>query len=263
MDNALNSNLEVNPNLDQIRETLTCSICHEMVTLPVHGMCCERAKQLNPACLGCVRRYYELNKRPHERTFSKKSWGGCGCQVFLNVNKFSNAYYSHTLQLDMIRNLFGTSRCPNENCNVECRTSAELRRHLTGQVLPSDKNPPCQEALCKCDYCGFFGKRRIVNGIHYLTNHSMVYCRICDRQILFKDADNHYNRHFQHLQDYLTDFIRVKNNIRIAENNILETQYNNNDLDHNLDNPDNNPDNNPDDNPDNPDNNQEGPVLQF
>ena len=58
----------------------------------------------------------------------------------------------------------------------------------------------------------------------------MVYCRICDRQILFKDADNHYNRHFQHLQDYLTDFIRVKNNIRIAENNILETTDNDNDV---------------------------------
>ena len=69
--------------------------------------------------------------------------------------------------------------------------------------------------------------------------------------------------HFHDLQDYLTDFIRVKNNIRIAENNILETQYNNNDIDDNLDNPDNNPDN-PDDNPDNnPDNNLDNPVLQF
>ena len=27
------------PNLEEIRETLTCSICHELVTLPVHAMC--------------------------------------------------------------------------------------------------------------------------------------------------------------------------------------------------------------------------------
>ena len=220
---------EVNPDLDEIRETLMCSICHEMVTLPVHAMCCVRAKQMSPACLSCVRRYYELNTHPHERSYSKKSWGGCGCTVYLKSRQYADSYYSHTLQLDMMRNLFGPSRCPNEGCNVECRTSAELRRHLNGKVQSSDKNPACQEALTKCDYCGFFGKRRVVNGEHFVTNHSSVYCRICDRRLAFRDAEYHYNNHVRHLQDFLTEYKRIKANITAIQiNNVQENVENNN-----------------------------------
>ena len=160
MNNNTTSTVEVNPDLEEIRETLMCSICHEMVTLPVHAMCCERAKQMSPACLSCVRRYYELNTHPNQRAFSKKAWGGCGCTVYLKNKQYAQSYYSHTLQLDMMRNLFGPSKCTNEGCDVECRTSAELRRHLNGKVQSSDKNPACQEALTKCDYCGFFWKEK-------------------------------------------------------------------------------------------------------
>ena len=220
---------EVNPDLDEIRQTLMCSICHEMVTLPVHAMCCVRAKQMSPACLSCVRRYYELNTHPHERSYSKKSWGGCGCTVYLKSRQYADSYYSHTLQLDMMRNLFGPSRCPNEGCNVECRTSAELRRHLNGKVQSSDKNPACQEALTKCDYCGFFGKRRVVNGEHFVTNHSSVYCRICDRHIALPATEYHYNNHVRHLQDFLTEYKRIKANITAIQiNNVQENVENNN-----------------------------------
>ena len=205
------------PNLEEIRETLTCSICHELVTLPVHAMCCDRAKQLNPACLSCVRRYYELNKPPLERMFQKKSWGGCGCNVYLRNRQYASSYYSHTIQLDMMRNLFGPSSCPNEGCNVECKTSAELRRHLNGQVGVNDPNPACPEGLCKCDHCGFFGKRKNVKGNHYLTNHSSVYCRLCDRRVAYRDAEYHYNCHIKHIQDFRSEYSRVKHNIERAQ----------------------------------------------
>ncbi len=234
MTNNTTSTLEVNPDLEEIRETLMCSICHEMVTLPVHAMCCERAKQMSPACLSCVRRYYELNTHPNQRAFSKKAWGGCGCTVYLKNKQYAQSYYSHTLQLDMMRNLFGPSRCPNEGCNVECRTSAELRRHLNGKVQSSDKNPACQEALTKCDYCGFFGKRRVVNGEHFVTNHSSVYCRLCDRRVAFKDAEYHYNHHVRHLQDFLTEYKRIKTNIRdIQINNVQENVLQDNPVENN------------------------------
>lgn len=228
------STSEVNPNLDEIRETLKCPICHEMVTLPVHAMCCETAKQMPAACLSCVRKYYELNSHPNKRTFSKRSWGGCGCTVYLKNKIYSQSYYSHTLQLDMMRNLFGPSRCPNEGCNVECQTSAELRRHMNGKITPNDQNPACQEALCKCQYCGFFGKRRVVNGEHYITNHSSVYCRICDRRVAFRDAEYHYNYHVKHLQDYKTEYIKIKANISAIQlNNVEENVVQDNSVENN------------------------------
>ena len=201
------------PNLDQIRETLTCLICQDLVTLPVHSMCCEQAAQMNPGCLSCVRSYYELNKRPIDRAEHKKSWGGCGCDMYPSSARSASRFYTHTRQLDMMRNLFGPSKCPNEDCIVACKTTAELRRHLNGQVNSCDKNPACQKAMCKCEYCGFFGKREIVNGEHYLHNHSNIYCRICDRQVPYKDAQYHYNYHAKHLTDFQKDFDRVKANI--------------------------------------------------
>ena len=51
-------------NNDAINDALTCGICQDIVTLPVHGTCCERAKSVGPACLSCVRSYCELNKAP-------------------------------------------------------------------------------------------------------------------------------------------------------------------------------------------------------
>ena len=99
-----------------------------MVTLPVHAMCCERAKQMSPACLSCVRRYYELNIHPHERSHSKKSWGGCGYAVYLKSRQYTQSYYSHTLQLDMMRNLFGPSKYPNEGCNVEMSNKCRIAK---------------------------------------------------------------------------------------------------------------------------------------
>ena len=201
------------PRLEEIRETLTCSICHDLVTLPVHAMCCEQAKQMNPACLSCVRRYYGLNSPPSERDQHKKSWGGCGCDVYPRNRQPTSALYTHTTQLDMMRNLFGPSKCTNEGCNVECRTSAELRRHLNGNVSSSDTNPPCPKAITRCHLCNFFGKRELVKGDHYLEYHSQIYCRICDRRVAFKDADYHYNQHVKHLYDFRQDLNSVKLNL--------------------------------------------------
>jgi hypothetical protein len=208
---------ETEPRLEEIRETLICSICHDLVTLPVHAMCCEHAKQMNPACLSCVRRYYGLNSPPSERDEFKKSWGGCGCNVYPRNRQPTSALYTHTTQLDMMRNLFGSSKCTNEGCNVECKTSAELRRHLNGNVSTSDTNRPCLKAITRCHLCNFFGKRELVKGDHYLEYHSQIYCRICDRRIPFKDAECHYNHHVKHLYDFRQDLNSVK--INLSRNN--------------------------------------------
>ena len=153
-------------DINNIKEALTCSICQEIATLPVHATCCEKAKSMAPGCLSCVRTYYELNKRNRDRQLTKKSWGGCGCDVNTQ-NKYSNSFYQHTVQLDMIRNLLGPSKCYHEECGIECETSAELRRHLTGTAKDSDKFKNCPEATTKCPHCNYYDKRKIVYGEHY------------------------------------------------------------------------------------------------
>ena len=37
-----------NINTEAINEALTCGICQDIVTLPVHANCCEKAKSMNP-----------------------------------------------------------------------------------------------------------------------------------------------------------------------------------------------------------------------
>ena len=165
----MNNNISV----DLFKEALTCSICQDIVTLPVHAMCCEKAKSLAPGCLSCVRTYYELNKAPNKRCQYKKSWGGCGCNIDLK-NKCANSYYNHTTQLDMVRNLLGPSVCHHENCHASCETAAELRRHLCGTSISSDKHGNCQEAITKCKYCYLYGKRAFIEGEHYRKKHAYI-----------------------------------------------------------------------------------------
>lgn len=187
-----NSNININSN---INDALTCGICQDIVTLPVHANCCERAKSLNPGCLSCVREYYELNKHPKMRPISRKSWGGCGCDVYLKNNYNINKLYSHTLQLDLIRNIWGPSICHHELCKKSFETCAELRRHLNGSSNDNDKQGNCLYAYTKCKYCNFHGQRIIVDGYHYNKFHSTITCDICKQQVLKKDARIHYNNH--------------------------------------------------------------------
>lgn len=39
---------------NSLRELLTCGICQDNATLPVHGTCCPSATKVQPACLLCV-----------------------------------------------------------------------------------------------------------------------------------------------------------------------------------------------------------------
>ena len=189
-------------SIDSVKEALTCPICQDIVTLPVHAMCCEKAKSLAPGCLSCVRTYYELNKPPIKRTQYKKSWGGCGCDIDLKT-RFANAnnYYNHTTQLDMVRNLLGPSICFHENCNVQCETAAELRRHITGTSISSDKHGNCQEATTKCKYCNLYGKRSFIEGEHYNKYHAYITCDICSLQIRLTELRVHYNYHKEQMQN--------------------------------------------------------------
>tara|TARA_Y100000591_G_C21697766_1_gene626629 strand:+ start:43 stop:651 length:609 start_codon:yes stop_codon:yes gene_type:complete len=184
------------PNLNNIKEALTCSICQEVVTLPVHSTCCERAKSMNPGCLSCVRGYYELNKKPRERTPYKKSWGGCGCDVY--TQNPSSRIYNHTTQLDMIRNAMGPSIC--YNCGVACETAAELRRHLTGASTPNDKHDNCPDAITKCKYCNLYGKYSYITGDHYKLTHDFINCDVCNMRVFRINLVEHYMVHYNHLK---------------------------------------------------------------
>ena len=181
-------------SVDSFKEALTCGICQDIVTLPVHGECCEKAKSLTPGCLACVRRYYELYKAPNQRCQTKKAWGGCGCDIDLK-NKYANNYYNHTTQLDMVRNLLGPSVCHHENCNAACETAAELRRHLCGSSTASDKHGNCKEAIMKCNHCSLYGKRGFIEGEHYKKNHTYILCDVCCCNILSCNIRYHYNKH--------------------------------------------------------------------
>ena len=185
-------------SIDSIRESIQCSICMEVATLPVHPTCCENGASLAPACLSCVRSYLELNKRPSERDYHKKSWNGCGCNI--NPQNGSKAY-RHTKQLDTIRNLLGPSICHHEECRAEFETCAELRRHLTGNSTAGDPHGNCQYATTKCKHCHYFGVRHDVEGPHYRQYHASVRCRLCGKDVRLVHAEGHYIDHKKNLEN--------------------------------------------------------------
>ena len=186
--------------METIKDTIICLICNEISTLPVHGVCCETAKSLQPACLSCVRQYCDLNNPPHlRRAKTIKSWSGCGCDLDLRKSNYSD-FYRHTIELEKIRNIFGPSKCPNEACHEVFETSAELRRHLNGTVKSSDNFKNCLEAFCKCKYCNLFGKRKIIEGIHFYDEHALVYCDVCKKNINYSMIDQHYKMHKKELE---------------------------------------------------------------
>ena len=182
-------------SIDNFKDALMCGICQEIATLPVHPTCCENSKSMAPGCLSCVRSYYELNIPQNRRScITRKSWNGCGRDIDIRKTYSAN-YYIHTTQLDMVRNLLGPSNCPNEECNVYCTTTAELRRHLNGLISPNDKFPACPKAFTKCKYCGFYGKRALIEGKHFEQNHAFIQCTVCYKEIMRKDLLQHYQNH--------------------------------------------------------------------
>ena len=198
-------------NIQNIHEALTCSICQDVVTLPVHGNCCEKAKSVGPACLSCVRSYCQLNTPPNKRYNLRKSWGGCGCDLKLHSNN-SAILYSHTYQLDLIRNLLGPSICFHENCKAQCETAAELRRHITGTSNTGDKYGNCQEAITKCKYCSLYAKRKFIENEHYNKYHAYIRCDICNLQVRLTEIRYHYNYHKDQMN-------RLKLKVHNYENN--------------------------------------------
>ena len=210
----MSENKTLTTNLDSIKDALTCGICQDIVTLPVHPVCCERAKSMAPGCLNCVRRYYELNKNPKYRSGIKKSWVGCGCNINLvYLNNISSNYYKHTIELDIVRNVLGPSICHNEECGASCETAAELRRHLNGTAKSTDKNGNCAYAITKCKYCNVHGMRHFIEGKHYDDVHRTFRCTWCGTDINIKNIDYHYNTH-------VADVERFKKNLNILKSNI-------------------------------------------
>tara|TARA_B100001093_G_scaffold516747_1_gene596258 strand:+ start:4239 stop:5060 length:822 start_codon:yes stop_codon:yes gene_type:complete len=182
----------------EFKDALTCCICQDIATLPVHSLCCEKAKSVQPACLSCVRKWYQQDRIPSKRSPTVKSFGGCGCTVSLNNR--SPGYtklYEHSFQLDMVRNLLGPSVCFHEECRASFSTCEELRRHLQGKARQSDKYGNCQEALTKCSECSLFGKRRFIEGKHYEEKHRRFRCPCCDQDIGIPYIGEHIQYHLR------------------------------------------------------------------
>tara|TARA_B110001452_G_scaffold265070_1_gene269139 strand:- start:3047 stop:3460 length:414 start_codon:yes stop_codon:yes gene_type:complete len=135
--------------------------------------------------------------------------GWCGCDVYVK-SAAGVKCYSHTIQLDMIRNAVGPSVCHHNKCGVSCETAAELRRHLCGTAKTSDKHPNCKEATTKCLYCHTYGKREFIEGVHYNKYHSSIVCTVCNCKIPLLSALNHYNYHCTQLLKFKSD-IEQKN----------------------------------------------------
>ena len=202
------NNNKIMAGLEQLKETLTCCICMELSTLPVHPTCCESASSLPPACLTCVRSYLKLNESWRNRDYSKKSWNGCGCMI--DPRARHQKTYKHTTQLDSIRNLLGPSICPHEECKAKCETTAELRRHLNGTSKNSDIHGNCQYAMTRCTYCDFFGVRHHVEGVHYEDYHASIICPLCMTDVPLRNAKQHYESHVTSLE-YMKNELISKN----------------------------------------------------
>ena len=199
--------------LEDLKATLTCCICMELVTLPVHPMCCDSAASLPPACLTCVRSYLKLNESWRNRDHHKKSWNGCGCMIDPRARHQKS--YKHTTQLDSIRNLLGPSICPHDQCKAECDTTAELRRHLNGTSTNGDSHGNCQYAMTRCKHCSYFGVRHDVEGVHYQEIHAFIVCPLCTVNVPLRNAKSHYENHMRSLE-------QMKNEL-ISKNIILDT----------------------------------------
>ena len=213
----------------QLIEALTCCICQEVTTLPVHGTCCQRAKSLQPACLCCVRKWYQQNRVPSQRSTSVKSFGGCGCEVYLNGN---NKLYEHSVQLDMVRNLVGQSVCFHERCGARFDTCEELRRHVQGRATKTDKFGNCQEAITKCPHCSFFGKRCIVERSHYQEHHKKVFCTMCKSYVYANLIKAHFSQHVKELHQEKREIAILRNTVNARDKNfkknreLLDIMYN-------------------------------------
>ena len=191
--------------LEELKATLQCSICMELVTLPMHPTCCENSSSMPPACLTCVRSYLKLNEPWRNREYSKKSWNGCGCMI--DPRARYQRPYKHTTQLDSIRNIFGASICPHNECKAECGTTAELRRHLNGTSTSSDKHGNCQYAMTRCKHCDYFGVRHDVEGPHYEEFHSSILCPVCMNVVRITSAKEHYETHIRSLELFKRELI--------------------------------------------------------
>ena len=205
-----------NNTLDLIKQALICNICQEVCTLPVHPECCDIAKTMSPGCLSCVRKYYQLNRPATQREFVIKSWTGCGCDIYLSSTIRSYNLYTHTTQLDMIRNSLGPSICFNEGCGLSFETSAELRRHLNGAATINDKHGNCPESVTKCKFCHLFGKRRFIEGSHYIKEHTTIRCDICNTFITRVNLLEHYNRHKKELEDFSNKIQDLEHQVTLA-----------------------------------------------
>lgn len=206
-----NGNIETN-----LKDLLKCMICHDMATIPVHLNCCENSKG-NPGCLLCVRKYLRLNERRkntdgHFKKVNKLSFTGCGCKI--DVSEPGSSIYRHSKELWAIRDLFGKSVCQHEGCKQEFNTTAELLRHLNGDIKVHDKFEACLEANTKCTMCNYYGKRGEVNGEHYDKYHAFHCCELCNKCVRIRYLKKHYEHHKKQHNEYGKSLKQLEDNVK-------------------------------------------------
>lgn len=196
-------------SMEDIKNALTCNICLDICNYPVHPNCCEKTKSARPGCLSCVRSYYQFNKDKNI-----KSWTGCGCTIKITDTSSENIekLYKDIPELDIIRNLVGSSKC--YLCNLSFETVGELRRHLNNKVETPNKYNNCLGKLIQCRLCNkelsckeFFGK-------HFIENHTDIECDICNQIISKDNFTEHYDKHSK-------DMIKLYKKIESMEKKIV------------------------------------------
>ena len=207
----------------ELQNALQCPICMEPATLPVQLICCNKSRS-RPACLKCLRLYLKLDKRTRNVDEIEEfiSINGCGCHVTTQYrgtmsihirnaaeNKKSNDMYRHAKDLWMIRDLLGKSKCPNEGCDNEFDTTAELQRHMQG----THETNKCNLSYCKCEIpgCNFFGIRKDVENIHKKLVHDFTACHVCQQPVRNSNYKYHIAEHATCLEMSIIEGILINN----------------------------------------------------
>ena len=94
--------------------------------------------------------------------------------------------------------------------NVSCNGGSD------GSATINDKHGNCPESITKCKFCHLSGKRRFIEGFHYIKEHTTVRCDICNTFITRVDLLAHYNKHKKELENFSEKIQDLEHQITLA-----------------------------------------------
>ena len=174
----------------------TCSICLDIVKLPVNFTCfgqCSvgaqgRGCSYKCVCLLCARKYLQLDKAPAERDAVVK------CLICRNTTVFpsqlnASAYRKNWDVMDVLDSTGADADCPL--CSYKLTTQSALDRHL---------NRDCQMAVCKCEYsgCDVRVERRLLQDHQDSCSHGFTECYDCEQDVRIAKMSQHRRHECSH-----------------------------------------------------------------